>query len=347
LAKADETNKKRMAINAAHTKRGTTSIGLVQQGRNAAYSLGSAFNRTIKKINKNKHVSFSTHPVMVTYDSGADGHYLSEKDQRKAGLPILRPSTRKVGVANGGTSTAKYVTQLPFQQLSAQAMQADTFQDFPTSLMSVGKTADDGTVSVFTKEGVNVFKEEDVLITCKGEPILIGVRDSHGRYRIPLMQQRGQWQPRRPSKQARKALRQANSVYNLPSTEQAIKWMHAVCGYPVKSTWLKAIKAGNYVGLPMLTERNVQKYYPETIETAKGHLNQTRKNVRSTKAKPTPLETCDTSQLHEESSRHLHRNIQCTRNHVLRSNRSIPYAFATRQQVHHGYGRNRQQCHPR
>jgi hypothetical protein len=73
-------------------------------------------------------------------------------------------------------------------------MQADTFQDFPTLLMSVGKTADDGTVSVFTKKGVKVFKEEDMLITCKGEPILIGVRDSHGGYRIPLIQQRGQWQ---------------------------------------------------------------------------------------------------------------------------------------------------------
>jgi len=31
LAKADETDKKRMAINAAHTKRGTPSIGLAQQ----------------------------------------------------------------------------------------------------------------------------------------------------------------------------------------------------------------------------------------------------------------------------------------------------------------------------
>ena len=49
-------------------------------------------------------------------------------------------------------------------------------------MMSVGKTADDGIVSVFTKEGVNVFKEADMLITCKGKPILIGVRDSHGRY---------------------------------------------------------------------------------------------------------------------------------------------------------------------
>jgi hypothetical protein len=163
--------------------------------------------------------------------------------------------------------------------------------------MSVGKTAKEGTVSVFTKDGINAFKKEDGLITCKGESILIGIRDGHGQYQIPLMQQRGQWQPRHPSKQARKALQQANSIYDLPSTKQAIKWMHAVCGYPVKSTWLKAIKAGNYVGWPMLNESNVQKYYPKTIETLKGHLNQTRKNVQSTKEKSVPLETCDTYKL--------------------------------------------------
>ena len=61
--------------------------------------------------------------------------------------------------------------------------------------------------------------------------------------------------------------------------------MHAVCGYPVKSTWVKAIQAGNYMGWPLLTEHNVRKYYPETSETPKGHMNQTRKNVRSTKLK--------------------------------------------------------------
>jgi hypothetical protein len=113
--------------------------------------------------------------------------------------------------------------------------------------MSMGKTSDDGTVSVFVKEGVNVFKEEDVLITCKREPILISIQDNQGQYRIPVMQQQGHWQPRCPSKQARKALRQANSIYDLPSTKEAIKWMNAVCGYPVKSTWLKAIKAENYI----------------------------------------------------------------------------------------------------
>jgi hypothetical protein len=55
--------------------------------------------------------------------------------------------------------------------------------------MSVGKTSDDGTISAFTKDGVTVYKEEDMLITCKGEPILIGVRDMNSRYRIPLVQQ--------------------------------------------------------------------------------------------------------------------------------------------------------------
>jgi hypothetical protein len=53
--------------------------------------------------------------------------------------------------------------------------------------MSVGKTSDDGMVSVFMKEGVNVFKDEDVLITCNGEPILIGIQDNQGQYQIPLM----------------------------------------------------------------------------------------------------------------------------------------------------------------
>jgi hypothetical protein len=120
------------------------------------------------------------------------------------------------------------------------------------------------------------------------------------------MHQQGHWQPQRPSKQAQKAPQQANSVYDLPSTKQAIKWMHAVCGYLVKSTWLKAIKAGNYVGWPMLTERNVQKYYPKTIKTAKGHQNQKRKSIQSPKFKATPLETCDTSHLHGKKVRDVY-----------------------------------------
>ena len=164
---------------------------------------------------------------------------------------------------------ARHVSQLPFQQLSNQAASADTFDNFPSFLMSVRKTSDNGTISIFTKDGVIVHKIQDVLITCKGGPILIGICDSKGRYCVPLMQQHGHWQPHRPSKKARQTLQQANSVYDLPSIECAIKWMHANCGYPVKTTWVKAVKAGNFVDWPLLTVKNINKYYPKTDEMPK------------------------------------------------------------------------------
>jgi len=65
--------------------------------------------------------------------------------------------------------------------------------------------------------------------------------------------------------------------------------MQAVCGFHIKTTWSNANKAGNFVGWPLLTEKNINKYYPETDETPKGHMNQQRKNVRSTK---NPFEVC-------------------------------------------------------
>ena len=44
-------------------------------------------------------------------------------------------------------------------QLSAIARRAILFHDFPCSLMSVGKMAEDGTILIFTKDGVTVHKE--------------------------------------------------------------------------------------------------------------------------------------------------------------------------------------------
>ena len=296
MAKKDKTAPAQQAVNKNHQIH-RHQLDWTQKGRNTGAQLLSSIRKTASNMWKGgKRVRFATKrtvrefqtdeiATMITYDSGADGHYISEKDRKTAGLPILRASNKRVAVANGATSKAKNVTQLPFVGLSQKASQADTFDDFPTSLMSVRWTADDGMVSIFTNEGVTVHKEQDVLITCKGKPILIGVRDENGRYRVPLMQQWGQWQPRAPRKRVIAKLQQANSVYDLPTIEQGIKWMHAVCVYPVKSTWLKAIKADNFIGWPLLNEKNVNKYYPDTDETVKGHLNQARKNVRSTKKK--------------------------------------------------------------
>jgi len=327
MAKSDKSNMRKVAIDTADSKPTKPILSLLQQSKNLGLMLSAATRRLVRNItNSNQHrVTFAgqamvaeyntkNSTVMIRYDSGADGHYISEKDRKTVGLPILRISAKKVDVANGSTCKGQYVTALPFPQLSTKAAEADTFNDLPTSLMSIGKTADNGNISIFTKEGVSVYKEEDVLITCKGEAILIGKRDERGRYIIPLVQNLGNWQPKQPIKHSKKYVQQANSVYDLPSTEEAIKWMHTVCGYPVKSTWLKAVKAENYISWMLLTEWNVNKFYPETTETTetpKGHMTQTRKNVRSTKAKPTtweqpaqsPLKEPNTSQLMDKKVR--------------------------------------------
>jgi hypothetical protein len=62
------------------------------------------------------------------------------------------------------------------------------------------------------------------------------------------------------------------NVYDLPSVNQMIKYLHAAAGYPVKDTWVKAINAGNYTTWPGLTATAVHKYFPESNETQKGHM---------------------------------------------------------------------------
>jgi hypothetical protein len=61
-------------------------------------------------------------------------------------------------------------------------------------------------------------------------------------------------------------------------------------GFPVKQTWLDAIKAGNCDTFDGLRYSNVARYCPNSNKTILGHLAQERQNVRSTKPKcPTPL----------------------------------------------------------
>ena len=100
LAKGNQTNTQGRAIDSAHVKNNKPAIGLAQRGCNTTYSLGTTIGQTLKKISNNKHVRFAKNNkvhlfdntetlIMITYDSGADGHYISKKDRRKAGLPII------------------------------------------------------------------------------------------------------------------------------------------------------------------------------------------------------------------------------------------------------------------
>jgi hypothetical protein len=55
-------------------------------------------------------------------------------------------------------------------------------------------------------------------------------------------------------------------------------------------TWLKAIKQGLYQSWPGITYEAVNKHFPTSMDMHKGHMDQTRKNERSTKTKTNEIE---------------------------------------------------------
>ncbi len=62
--------------------------------------------------------------------------------------------------------------------------------------------------------------------------------------------------------------------YNKLKSEVA-SYFHASCGSPTtKSTFIHAIKQGNFLSWPGLTANLISKHLPPSIATAKGHLTQ-------------------------------------------------------------------------
>ncbi len=65
-----------------------------------------------------------------------------------------------------------------------------------------------------------------------------------------------------------------------------MQYYHAAAGFPTKPLWFKAIKNKQYASWPGLTWEAVNKSFPESEETFKGHGRKTRSGLRSTKATP-------------------------------------------------------------
>jgi hypothetical protein len=78
---------------------------------------------------------------------------------------------------------------------------------------------------------------------------------------------------------------QCNHAHDNINQKDLINYLHAACFSPVKSTWIAAIKNGNFTSWPGLTEQAVEKHLSKSTSTTKGHLNQQRQNARTTKVK--------------------------------------------------------------
>ena len=102
----------------------------------------------------------------------------------------------------------------------------------------------------------------------------------------------------------------AYSDYDLLRVESLVRYFHAAARFPVRATWLKAIKVLNNRTWSGLTLVNATAYFPLAEKTIKGHIVQSRQVIRSTKPKipqqPIPYTSPDKSPLPSTKSKELH-----------------------------------------
>ncbi len=127
---------------------------------------------------------------------------------------------------------------------------------------------------VFSKGGAAIYDDYTTTISASNPPVLDADRcESTGLWKLPLDNNTKETNIKSPTNKA------INAIFNLPSARQTFLWYHASAGFPVKEQFIKAVRNGNYATWPKLTVTLINKYMPDSDETAKGHLKGQRQGI--------------------------------------------------------------------
>jgi hypothetical protein len=74
----------------------------------------------------------------------------------------------------------------------------------------------------------------------------------------------------------------ANNVYELRNTGALVNYVHKAMFSPTKSALLQEVKNVHLITWPGLTEQEINKHVKLRPDTAMGHMNNRRHNIRST-----------------------------------------------------------------
>ena len=203
-------------------------------------------------------------------DSGASKTFVKETDahilqniETTTGLSVALPDLSTL------TSSKKGI--LPIPGLSETAKTAHILPGLcSASLLSLGQLCDDGCEIVLSKNNIIINKNNITITTGKRNK-------QDGLWDVPFKTK--QHTPTVPNKSysINIILKQNMAKKNL------IKFLHAACFSPTKSTFLKAIKNGNLDGWPGLTVTSVNKHLDTIEATEKGHMKMERQGLQSTK----------------------------------------------------------------
>ena len=136
---------------------------------------------------------------------------------------------------------------------------------FTNTLIGVGTICDADCEVLFTKKDV-------VVISPEGKTILTGWREKKppNIWRF-VLKPNGQ---EKIDTTTNLITTSAQNAYNMPSLEALVRYMHEAAGFPVKSTWLRETKKGNFATWLGMIYSNSAKYCPQSVEALKDHMVQ-------------------------------------------------------------------------
>jgi hypothetical protein len=242
--------------------------------------LGSEKENLITKVKQKVNDYFpllSADPpniILANADSGASSHYFKPTDRTV--LSSLRPTPfgPTVMLPDSTNIQATHAGQLPLQHssLSKTATTAHILDGMTnSSLISIGQLCDDDCVAVLDKRKLQVFKRD----AC----VLSGTRNKIDGLcwdiALPISSTASTSRPKAPL-QLNATIRKDIGKTNL------VQCLCGCLGSPVVSTWKLAIANGNFITWPGIDTLSIDAHLPKNIATAKGHMEQERKNLQST-----------------------------------------------------------------
>ena len=202
---------------------------------------------------------------MLIADSGSSDHFAT------LNMPVVnkRPTTCPITIQlpNGNQVVSTHQAELDLPMLSPLARHVHIvpgLQEF--SLLSIGQLCDAGYSICFDKNVMRVLSSDD---TC----VLTGTRSSLTRL----------WHicpPTSPS--ATHIAASATTNRQNKTGAELVAFAHATLFSPAISTLQLALDKGYLINFPGLKESTLRRFPPQSIPMIKGHLDQSRKNQRST-----------------------------------------------------------------
>jgi hypothetical protein len=228
------------------------------------------------QINNNRNTNLGA------VDIGTTGHFLLIKTKCNNIQPTTTPL--KVQMPNGESILSTHTADLPIPALPSAATKAHLFPHLAANaLLSIGVLCDNGCEALFTATTVT--------ITLQGKVVMVGHRQSPGLWYVDLENPTANKQ----TTQQTTTTDTANVIIDAKTQAELMEYLHATAFSPVESTFIQAIEKGHFTTWPGLTAEAVRKHLPKSMATAKGHLDQQRKNIQSTKhKKPNQKQTTPT-----------------------------------------------------